>query len=129
MWWGGEGKEEVKENKPVNQKQDFQGKKRALRLLRSKETNPETLFKSGIVTKSRHCSLGVGATPLFPTSRPDKTVGYRPGEARNRLSKRRNGGHFVAVRSSPLGDGPSLPEDIVRFHTAVLVARAHNRYT
>lgn len=30
---------------------------------------------------------------------------------------------------SPLPSGSSLPEDIVRFHTAVLVARAHNRYT
>lgn len=32
------------------------------------------------------------------------------------------------IASSSRGSVWSLPEDIVRFHTAVLVARAHNRY-
>lgn len=76
MWWGGQGKEEeeVKENKPVNQKTRFP-RKRALRLLRSKDTNPETLKKRHCnkvdtvvsVWERLHCSLRQGPTRLSAT--------------------------------------------------------------
>lgn len=52
----------------------------------------------------------------------------------SRLRKRFDTGYFArSCRRFPFllltAAHPSLPEDIVRFHTAVLVARAHNRYT
>lgn len=60
-----------------------------------------------------------------------RTVSHRVGVALKRLRKRLS--HTFRslhgrVPFSSLAGGPSLPEDIVRFHTAVLVARAHNRY-
>lgn len=76
---GGEGKvrrkKKLKKINPVNQKTRFP-RKRALRLLRSKDTNPETLFKKRHCNKvdtvvsvweRLHCSLRQGPTRLSAT--------------------------------------------------------------